>query len=1035
MSPTHSSAPAVRTGLIVRDTGHSIPLRHVRVEASVADLCARVTVHQSYRNGETMPLEVVYVFPLDEGAAVCGFEAAVDGVRFVGKVMERDEAFKQYDDAMEAGHGGFLLDEERADVFTASLGNVKPGSEVVLSITYVTELAAEGAGARFTLPTTVSPRYAPAEDAAGVGPTPAETLNPPVALEVPYAFEFEMDLAMSGRVRSVTSATHPIEVQQDGARAHVRLAQRSAPMDRDLVIVVAAEGLDVPHAVVEQSERGGAVLVSFVPAFDAAAQPAEVVFVIDRSGSMEGTSIAEVRNALQLCLRSLAQGCRFNIVSFGSSHASLFPESRAYDERSMAEAAAFVGTLAADMGGTELLPALEFVLAQPAVPGLPKQVLLLTDGEVSNTDAVIAVARKHAASARFFTFGIGAGASQHLVRGIARASGGAAEFISPGERIEAKVMRQFKRVFAPALTDVTVDWGQPATATAEHVPPVFNGERMTVYALVDAPKAGTVRLNGILAGRKVTFEVPVDPAGASAGETIATLAARARIRTLEEQGEYLESRGSRQKRARGRSNPAAGDCRAWREVSAVFARDVVRGDRAPRNAGDRALRTPARADRPDVGVGRHAAADGVCAPAVRRDAPRVSGRGVQPGEREPLRLRRGLGCLPVRFAVPVLVVLGQAQRVRGPDAVTARPRPGDRAPGGERILGPEWRVDAVDWRGSRRVRGGGGYRGGRPERGGGGAGHGAGPRLAREEVRRRAGGVGDVGREGLRLAHRLQGVACGRRPLDRRRGPDGARVMPGPGPGLRFSARPGSGLQRERLGPARILIAPSPLRTDSVPPPPFKVPRTCDRFTGPDTVTGRSTVTWPSPVFTSMFALKSAGRRSTTPPSPVLTLQAAAVADPAFAAASMAPSPVWRSSMSKRPSTRHPAVAGRRRQSAVEVACLDGAVAGLEPQLALRPGDRNPAVAGVNVEVHVARDFDGHADGPPAQVEAPVTLRELELDSHLAARLALDDLEVLVDLVANRLDAGLDSRLVPDVDLDAAVPRGQPQVRLACHRV
>ena len=93
----------------------------------MVDAAARVTIRQSYRNLETVPLEVVYTFPLDEGAAVCGFEATVDGVRYVGRAMERDEAFKEYDDALEAGHGGFLLDEERADVFTASLGNLKPG--------------------------------------------------------------------------------------------------------------------------------------------------------------------------------------------------------------------------------------------------------------------------------------------------------------------------------------------------------------------------------------------------------------------------------------------------------------------------------------------------------------------------------------------------------------------------------------------------------------------------------------------------------------------------------------------------------------------------------------------------------------------------------------------------------------------------------------------------------------------------------------------------------------------------------------------
>jgi Ca-activated chloride channel family protein len=481
----------------------------------------------------------------------------VDGVRYVGRVTDRDEAFREYDDALEAGHGGFLLDEERADVFTASLGNVKPGAEVVLSITYVTELAAEGSAARFTLPTTVSPRYAPASDRAGVGQTPADLLNPPVALDVSYGFAFEMDVAMTGQIRTVQSPTHPIEVAQDGSRAHVRLAQRQAPMDRDLVVVVAADGLDVPHALVERGDRGGAVLLSFLPRFDSARQPAEVIFVIDRSGSMGGASIAEVRNALQLCLRSLTPGCRFNIVSFGSQFSPLFRESRLYDEGSMDEAAAFVSPLEADLGGTEVLPALAFVLQQAAVPGLPRQVLLLTDGQVTNTDEVIGLVRRHAATARFFTFGIGAGASHHLVRGIARASGGAAEFISPGERIEAKVMRQFSRVLAPALTDIAVDWGQlQATPASRDLPAVFDGERVSIYALADAPTAATATLTGNLAGRPVQFEVVVDPAHALSGDTIATLAARARIRTLEEQGEYLESRGSRQRRGRVNANVA-----------------------------------------------------------------------------------------------------------------------------------------------------------------------------------------------------------------------------------------------------------------------------------------------------------------------------------------------------------------------------------------------------------------------------------------------------------------------------------------------
>ena len=558
MSASATTGPAVNSGLFSSADQKPIPLDHVRVEAHVVDAAARVTIRQSYRNLETVPLEVVYTFPLDEGAAVCGFEATVDGVRYVGRAMERDDAFKEYDDALEAGHGGFLLDEERADVFTASLGNLKPGSAVELSITYVTELAAEGEAVRFTLPTTVSPRYAPAADQAGVGPVPAETLNPPVALTVPYGFSFEMDATMGGAIRGVQSPSHPIELELDGLRATVRLAQREAAMDRDLVIVLAADNLSAPHAVVERAEKGGAVALSFLPRFAPAAQTAEVIFVIDRSGSMSGPSIAEVRNALQLCLRSLTPGSRFNIVSFGNTHEALFRASRAYDEASLGEAAAFVRTLEADMGGTEILPALQFVVQQPTVAGMPRQVLVLTDGEVTNTDEVIDLARRHASTARFFTFGIGAGASHHLVKGLARASRGAAEFIAPGERIEAKVMRQFKRVFAPAMTDVKVEWGQDGLAAAsDRVPPVFDGERVRVYALADVLITGTATLRGTIAGRDVAFEIPIDPAAAVQGDTIATLAARERIRTLEEQGEYLESRGSLQRRGRGNSKAAA----------------------------------------------------------------------------------------------------------------------------------------------------------------------------------------------------------------------------------------------------------------------------------------------------------------------------------------------------------------------------------------------------------------------------------------------------------------------------------------------
>lgn len=544
---------AVTSGLLSAD-GVQIPLVGVSARAEIRDYACRVVLSQRFRNDETQPIEAVYKFPLDEGAAVCGFEVEIDGRLIKGRVDEREKAFEAYDEAMTAGHGAYLLDEERADVFTASVGNLPPGKEAVLRLTTVSELPLEGDAIRFTLPTTIAPRYAPAEDQQGVGETEAARVSPPYALQVPYGLTLEVDVQTTAPVRSVESPSHPVAVTIENGRATVRLSEREAALDRDVVLKITLAETHAPRAVVERGPDGRAyALVSFRPKLEKALAPAEVIFVVDRSGSMQGASIAEARNALQLALRSLRPGCFFNVVGFGSSFESLFPESRAYDDASLAEATQHVKALEADLGGTEILRALEHVLGAEPKAGLPRQVFVLTDGEVGNTDAVIALGRQHAAHARIFTFGIGAGASHHLVKGLARAGEGEAEFIAPGERIEAKVLRQLSRALAPALCEVKVEWdGLSATQAPHEVPPVFADGRVLLFAKLDKPQAATVTLRAVAKEGPVSFTLPLDPGSAPEGTLVGTLWARLMIRDLEEsRSELHPRRGSQQARALG----------------------------------------------------------------------------------------------------------------------------------------------------------------------------------------------------------------------------------------------------------------------------------------------------------------------------------------------------------------------------------------------------------------------------------------------------------------------------------------------------
>jgi Ca-activated chloride channel homolog len=540
-----------QSGLFVQGDARPIPLTGVKVRAEIASFASRVTLTQGFRNAEPTPIEAVYVFPLPENAAVSMLAMRVGDRRIEGHVEEREKAFETYDEALQAGHGAVLLDQERPNIFTASVGNVLPGQEVVVELTWVAELPFEGEALRFLLPTTVAPRYAPATDRAGVSPTPAERVSPPVALEVPYGVEITVDVDAGGPLRAVESPSHAVRVELDGDRARVTLTGREAAMDRDFVLRVVPQRDATPWLRLEKDPHGElAAAVAFVPRLEATATRSEVVFLVDRSGSMGGSSIEEVRRALQLCLRSLKEGDAFNIVGFGSTFEALWPAPRPYDDDSLDEASHHVDHLEADLGGTEILPALDAVLKAGDRSELACQVVLLTDGEVSNEAAVIELAGASAGRVRIFTFGIGHGCSEYLVRSLARVSGGAAEMIFPGERIEPKVLRQFARLATPRLADITVSWGgAKVTRQAPATPPaVFSGEPLLVWAHLGSRPKGEIELSGTVDGRPVRFTVPVADNPAK-GDMIATLAARAAIRDLEE-GTAAAQRGGSQQRER-----------------------------------------------------------------------------------------------------------------------------------------------------------------------------------------------------------------------------------------------------------------------------------------------------------------------------------------------------------------------------------------------------------------------------------------------------------------------------------------------------
>ncbi|MBK8696746.1 MAG: VWA domain-containing protein [Deltaproteobacteria bacterium] len=553
------------TGLCSK-RGDAIPLKGVEVDGEVLGAHARVRVRQRYCNESGRAVEAVYTFPLPADATLTAFAMTCAGRRLEGSVKEREAAFHAYDDAVVAGHGAALLEQERSNVFTATVGNLLPGEETLVEVEYVQRVTADEGSLRWMIPTLVAPRYIPGSaggDRTAHGEHPptdrvpdADRITPPRAAEVGYGLKLDL-LFDLGRAVKVESPSHAITAITEGARVRVRFAQAEVALDRDVMLTARGLGSLASQAAGVVAHRAlgsdGYLALSVVPDLageggTAAAKGVTAIFVVDVSGSMAGDSIREARAALRLCLRHLRAGDRFNVIAFSNSHSSFEREPVPFTQASMASADRWVDSLSAE-GGTELLEPLVLATTMAGSGGV---VMLLTDGEVGNEDEILqaVLKRRGESRARVYSFGIGTNVSDALLRDLARETGAAVEFIHPGERIDEKVVAQFSRAVAPRVTDVTVrfvgvDVGEVAPS---RTPDLVDGEPWSLLARYSRGGGGTAEISGRWQGEAFAMRVPLDLPEEVSRPVVAKLWAAERIRDLEDarvEGRRAESMKAR----------------------------------------------------------------------------------------------------------------------------------------------------------------------------------------------------------------------------------------------------------------------------------------------------------------------------------------------------------------------------------------------------------------------------------------------------------------------------------------------------------
>ncbi|CAL1135812.1 unnamed protein product [Cladocopium goreaui] len=492
------------------------PLTSIEVELEVLDIAVLARFTQCFVNPTDELLDVTYAFPVLPSASVTHLDAQIGERVIVRRVVEKQAARAQFQEARTERKAAALLEKAAGDLMRLKLGQVDPGETVLVRLDMTMELQNQSDGQfRVALPMIVDPRY-PLRPDVWTTEAMEESAATQEASQGPGtgSFSFTAQVQMPSPVLRICSPSHPeMACHLDGSQAFASLALTTMPQ-RELVLSInISKPLEQRCWMQEMAEDTGLLYAVLYPEEKALQHlwpsedlPKEFIFLLDRSGSMQGSAISAAQSALQLFLRSLPLGCLFDIVGFGSTWRSLFEASVAYDEKSLNKASKHVKFVQADMGGTELLQPLKHVRERVVPAGYQRRVILLTDGQVSNTQEVMKLVASLPSHTEVYTVGFGGGVSHALVEGIAENGRGAADFVLGAAELEPTVIRQLTRAMRgcpPRLTQV--EWsGRLEEVSPSALAPRGRGPHQSGRAT-----AGRARLGVPCCGQRVVLAAVV----------------------------------------------------------------------------------------------------------------------------------------------------------------------------------------------------------------------------------------------------------------------------------------------------------------------------------------------------------------------------------------------------------------------------------------------------------------------------------------------------------------------------------------------
>jgi Ca-activated chloride channel family protein len=456
----------------------SFEVKEVGLDARVRDQVAEVQVRQTFHNPGSTVIESEFLFPIPEDAAIQNVVLLADGKELPGRLLDKDEARRIYEEIVRRKRDPALLEYVGRGLFRTSVFPIPPGADRTVTLRYTQLLKRDGDVLELSYP---------------FG-TQKFTAKPIERLELTARIESKEP------IKSLYSPSGDVEIERKGDHeATVRLRQRDVVPTADFRVLVTLQSGDV-----------GATVLSYK------APAKTVVFVLDRSGSMSGKKIEQARASLRFVLENLREDDLFNIVVYDDRVETYKPELQRYSSSARDEALRYVDNIRPG-GSTNISDALKEGLHLIGDSDRPSYLLFLTDGLPTageqKEQAIAEIARKsNDHEARIFSFGVGYDVNARLLDRLSSQNRGTSEFVKPDEDIEAHVARFFSRLTSPVLARLAIRFdGTDVNRTyPRDLPDLFEGGQIAWVGRYRDGGRAHVELRGKVGNESVEHRFDVD---------------------------------------------------------------------------------------------------------------------------------------------------------------------------------------------------------------------------------------------------------------------------------------------------------------------------------------------------------------------------------------------------------------------------------------------------------------------------------------------------------------------------------------------